>query len=1011
MKFKKFTCMFFVVALITSATGAIVQAQDKQKDSSNDLIIGTVKECNDDSSFAIISTDFSIFGIKALNFKEIAISNQGLSAGDEIEFEISQSSPVKSMGLVVKAVMCRLTGKIFSPPVEIRRIIKDKEVVNPTDEDPTDEDQVEKPSNEKKLIQGYVFETDGITPISGALIEVSPSNMLPYIGYETLTKKADDIGYFAVDDISVPDDKYIDVLISKFGYKTESRKLYLGGVDSAIRLDVMLGKDVEEGEEEEAAPDLDLEICDIEKVFDEENIELEEVNVEVSITNKGQALADVSLDFEITGSDNEVIEYVVLFDERPILRVDSSDEETVVVDILSSLKGPDGSLKPDDYEVRAICSCMGVEEVSSPYALEIDEPFDPHAFLANVNNKIALEMLKKLSFNSDGNLDAWGLNDGVVVPGGVPYLYITAAMYEAGANDNDIVDEIANDVLEIGEENINKFLYAMDAQSGYLNSYDQDGVYKNSMYIRFDQSLEKYLSTNFLNNLGNINSNPGFLDYSTSAAKQDSISTIKQSIKDDTNGVIDLDNIALPEGYETELGVSDIRSGDNFDLLTDFPHINANSYCEFEFVPDFEDIGTRKFYPDNGYQRTASAIRYSGNAEGFAFTEESNCKVLSIPCEDGCSIIYLDPKDGYTVSEVLSSIDGTKISDIMESLSEFKQNDHIELILFKPFIGAGNNGWNGRHDTLSMFSLQDLGMIDAGSPDADFSNMLSIIEPLSDQEDLSLEASRFLQYVHASCNEDRFKLASCIETASYCASSGGSSGGKSGGNSGGLIPGEKKRIEGSFDDGDGTPETDSSHSYEFNDPHTILFVKDGFIEFAVNVLGIVTSPLVLDLDGDGISTSGLSDGVLFDLDADGRMDLTGWTAGLDDAFLCLDLDCDGVIDDGGELFGDNTVLPDGSKASNGFEALAQYDINEDGKIDGMDSVWSDLLLWVDIDHDGVSEEDELKPVIASRVEEIFLDYSYLNKVDNGNLLRECSSFTTKDGSVHDVIDVWFQMVT
>ncbi|NCV16073.1 MAG: hypothetical protein EBV49_16615, partial [Betaproteobacteria bacterium] len=52
------------------------------------------------------------------------------------------------------------------------------------------------------------------------------------------------------------------------------------------------------------------------------------------------------------------------------------------------------------------------------------------------------------------------------------------------------------------------------------------------------------------------------------------------------------------------------------------------------------------------------------------------------------------------------------------------------------------------------------------------------------------------------------------------------------------------------------------------------------------------SPLVFDLDGNGIRTLSVDRGVKFDLNADGRMDQTGWVAS-GDGLLARDLNQDG----------------------------------------------------------------------------------------------------------------------
>ncbi len=152
-------------------------------------------------------------------------------------------------------------------------------------------------------------------------------------------------------------------------------------------------------------------------------------------------------------------------------------------------------------------------------------------------------------------------------------------------------------------------------------------------------------------------------------------------------------------------------------------------------------------------------------------------------------------------------------------------------------------------------------------------------------------------------------------------------------------------------------------------------------------------PLILDITGDGFRLTDTINGVVFDIRADGRPLRIPWTAGATNAFLVLDRNGNGVIDNGSELFGNVTPQPHTALRPNGFLAVAEYDKsmaggNGDGVIDENDVIFPYLRLWIDDNHDGISQPSELHTLPELGVYSISLNYSLSKRTDEfGNVFR------------------------
>jgi hypothetical protein len=157
------------------------------------------------------------------------------------------------------------------------------------------------------------------------------------------------------------------------------------------------------------------------------------------------------------------------------------------------------------------------------------------------------------------------------------------------------------------------------------------------------------------------------------------------------------------------------------------------------------------------------------------------------------------------------------------------------------------------------------------------------------------------------------------------------------------------------------------------------------------------SPIVIDLEGNGIATSaGSANSPKFDLAGNGQAVASGWTR---DALLAVDANHNGKIDSGAELFG-------GERGA-GFAKLASYDSNHDGAVNASDARFNELSVWVDANQNRRTDRGELRSLARAGVRSIAVANSWNGTTVNGNVIGEVGSATLRGGRTTTIADVYF----
>lgn len=172
-------------------------------------------------------------------------------------------------------------------------------------------------------------------------------------------------------------------------------------------------------------------------------------------------------------------------------------------------------------------------------------------------------------------------------------------------------------------------------------------------------------------------------------------------------------------------------------------------------------------------------------------------------------------------------------------------------------------------------------------------------------------------------------------------------------------------------------------------------------------------PLIIDLDGDRNVVRSLgSSTAYFDLDNDGFVERVAW-ARAGDGFLARDLDGNGRIDSGSEMFGTGRVDLDGGTpqefGEEGFAELALHDANLDGAITAADTVYETLRVWIDANGDAVTDAGELRTLAELGIVSISLVTSNADHVaiiGDSSLVTRASTVLFADGGSRAVYDAY-----
>ena len=166
------------------------------------------------------------------------------------------------------------------------------------------------------------------------------------------------------------------------------------------------------------------------------------------------------------------------------------------------------------------------------------------------------------------------------------------------------------------------------------------------------------------------------------------------------------------------------------------------------------------------------------------------------------------------------------------------------------------------------------------------------------------------------------------------------------------------------------------------------------------------SALILDINQNGMEILDIESGIHFDFDNNNFAESTGWPD-RNEGILAQDINKNHIIDNGNEIFGNNTHSSSSNKI-NGFEKLKLLDQNNDGKLDENDPGWHNILIWIDRNRNGLTGNNELFTLAKLKIKEISLDYKLaIQKNNSQNVIGLTSLFKKDDNSTGQIAEIWF----